>query len=170
LTIGKHTVDTRDSLFVFAGAFHEIVQEKPEKSKIGFIQESEQTPLMHCVPDKEFIEKYHMMPELIERIEYRTYCKKLKMEEYLEVCKSPNGPVENLKKVYEPLGVDLTFEESVYYELAKYAAEAENFGARLLYRTLAQAIVETCYQAMCLGQGPKEVFIRYDDIRDYFHT
>ncbi len=170
LNVGRRNIDLSNYLFVFAGAFTDIIHKKRDKPAIGFISEEHEEMEQSQISDEAFIDTYNMLPELLGRIDYKAYCRKLELDDFLSICKLQNGAVEGLKDVYNTLGLELIIEEDAYYEIARYSYETE-LGARNIQRTLAQAVMEKGYQASCcVNKAEKAIHIDGNDILHYLNA
>ena len=131
-------VDTKDILFICAGAFDgldKIVLKRMGSSVLGFEaevldkKELEEKEWMHEVTAHDLI-KYGIIPELIGRLPVITALSDLSEDDMVRVLTEPkNSVIYQFKHLFALDRVELLFEKEALYSIARKAKE-QNTGAR----------------------------------------
>jgi len=130
------TINTKNILFVFAGAFpglDEIVSNRLTSKKIGFGAEpalkSDLQGAMRQIKNED-LKKFGMEPELLGRIPVRVVLDELTQEHLFTILRNPDAPiVAHFSEVMESYGVEVSFEDEALRYIAGLAV-AEGTGAR----------------------------------------
>jgi endopeptidase Clp ATP-binding regulatory subunit ClpX len=143
----KHTVNTKDVLFIMSGAFaelSEIVQKRVKDKGIGFgaqlsSSQSKIDFLKHL--KAEDIITYGFESEFVGRLPVRAIFETLAESDLFEILKSPNNPVVLGKKLdFAAYDIQIKFEDAALKLLAA-DAYLENTGARGLVSAIERKLL-----------------------------
>lgn len=131
-------VDTTNILFICGGAFtglNDIINQRLGKKKIGFNHKNEecekQENVLHLV-QREDLEQFGLIPELIGRLPIVTSLDKLSIDDMTRILTEPkNAIINQFKKLMAYDGYDLEFTKESLEEIARIADERQT-GARAL--------------------------------------
>lgn len=134
-------IDTRNILFIFAGAFEgmdKIVEKRLKRGQIGFLsgssrQEtsipSDKSTLLSKVTAED-LRSYGLIPEFVGRIPIITHLDTLDEEALCRVLTEPrNALIRQYQKLFQMEGVELSFSEEAVRYIAKKAIQLR-LGAR----------------------------------------
>jgi ATP-dependent Clp protease ATP-binding subunit ClpX len=130
-------VDTTNILFICGGAFvglEDIIRHRIGKKQIGFGTESTEEEQQHILSlvQREDLEEYGLIPELIGRLPVVSTLEKLTVDQLKHILTEPkNAIVSQYKKLLAYDGYDLQFSDDALEAIALAADERET-GARAL--------------------------------------
>ncbi len=143
----KHTVNTKNILFIMSGAFEnlpQIIKKRIKDQGIGFgakITKSQEEPDFLKYVKTEDLIKFGFESEFVGRLPVGAVFEKLSEEDLFQILKTPNNPIILGKKLdFASYGIDVKFEDKVLRILAKQAFE-EATGARGLVSAVEKALL-----------------------------
>ncbi len=130
------TINTKNILFVFAGAFpglEEIVSKRLTQKQLGFGAEirrkSDNKDILRKATNED-LKNFGMEPELLGRIPVRVVLDELTEDQLFTILRSPEAPIiMHFSEVMESYGVSVDFDDDVLRHIAKLAV-SEGTGAR----------------------------------------
>lgn len=152
-------VDTKDILFICAGAFEgidKIISRRLNTNSLGFNVKSEEKKerdsknMLHYVNTKD-LRQFGLIPELIGRIPVVTYLDPLTEDDLKRILTEPkNAIIKQFKKLFELDDIELIIDDEVYDYIVKLANK-NKLGARGL-----RSIVETLMNDAMFNMPGKE--------------
>ena len=146
-------VDTTNILFICGGAFEGldgIIRARTDVSKIGFgyggeaSQGRAENVTAKVTPDD--LVRFGLIPELIGRLAVTASLDELSLEALVDVLTKPkNALVKQYRELFRLEGVDLSFNDTALFEVAK-RAKARGTGARGLRSVLEKTLLELMYE------------------------
>ena len=147
-------VDTSNILFICGGAFadlHKIVQERTEKSGIGFAanvysrgDKVDINALMNKVESQDLI-RYGLIPEFVGRLPVISTLGELDEAMLIQILSAPkNALTKQYMKLFAMENVGLEFHKDALCEVAKEAIKCKS-GARGLRSILENALRDVMY-------------------------
>ncbi|MBY0517670.1 MAG: ATP-dependent Clp protease ATP-binding subunit ClpX [Bacteriovoracaceae bacterium] len=146
-------VDTRNILFIVAGAFvglDKIIEQRMTKNKAVGLTKKENTEKKTFVESLGGIEpgdlvRFGLIPEFIGRLPVNAMLEELDEEALMQILTAPkNAIVKQYQKLFEFDGIELEFEEDALREVAKTALKRKT-GARGLRAILEQVMLDVMY-------------------------
>ena len=160
-------VDTKDILFICAGAFEgidKIISRRLNTNSLGFNVKSEEKKerdsknMLHYVNTKD-LRQFGLIPELIGRIPVVTYLDPLTEDDLKRILTEPkNAIIKQFKKLFELDDIELIIDDEVYDYIVKLANK-NKLGARGL-----RSIVETLMNDAMFNMPGKESGTLHIDI------
>ena len=143
-------VDTSNILFICGGAFEGldgIIRNRTDVSKVGFGYQGEtKNENVAAKVTPEDLVRFGLIPELIGRLAVTASLDELSLEALVDVLTKPkNALVKQYKELFRLEHVDLSFNESALYEIAK-RAKARGTGARGLRSVMEKTLLELMYE------------------------
>ncbi len=142
-------VDTTNILFICGGAFEGldgIIRNRTDVSKVGFGYAGERSENVTAKVSPEDLMRFGLIPELIGRLAVTASLNELSLEALVDVLTKPrNALVKQYQELFRLEGVDLSFNDSALYEVAK-RAKARGTGARGLRSVLEKTLLELMYE------------------------
>jgi len=143
-------VDTTNILFICGGAFEGldgIIRSRTDVSKVGFGYAGERKgENVTAKVSPEDLMRFGLIPELIGRLAVTASLEELSLEALVDVLTKPrNALAKQYQELFRLEGVDLSFNESALYEVAK-RAKAKGTGARGLRSVLEKTLLELMYE------------------------
>lgn len=144
------TIDTKNILFICAGAFDGIEQIIEKRLNVGKIQkigfehigrnnEEDENIIKHISTDD--VKKFGLIPEIVGRIPIITYTTKLDEDALVDILTKPKDALtKQYKELFKMDNVELVFEDDALREIAKNALELKT-GARGL-KSILEKILE----------------------------
>ncbi len=163
----KSTFDTRNILYIFAGAFHEnqdtlsltelVSRRLRGDKKVGFGVDHDtrrnEAALLEQVAIDDLI-KYGLKRELVGRLSQRAVLQKLTRKNLIEILtKSKSSPLLGYRELFVEKGYALEVEENTYDALV--AACPKETGARSLHEVCSRVFLEIIYDPKVFAQGNK---------------
>ena len=143
-------VDTSNILFICGGAFEgldSIIRNRTDVSKVGFGYQGEtkgENVAAKVTPED--LVRFGLIPELIGRLAVTASLDQLSLEALVDVLTKPkNALVKQYRELFRLEHVDLSFNESALYEIAK-RAKARGTGARGLRSVMEKTLLELMYE------------------------
>lgn len=143
---GKNsTVNTKDILFIFGGAFVSLENDK-KGSRIGFLgAESQDDATEKEITHEDFI-TYGLIPEFVGRIPVITRLSGLKKENLVEILTKPkNAVIKQYQALFKMDGIQLTFDEDAVDYIAEQAMKKKT-GARGLKGIIEKQIMQLMFE------------------------
>lgn len=143
------TVNTRNILFIFGGAFvglDKIVSKRKSGggAKIGFNAVQEEKPDITGVEAGDLVQ-FGLIPELVGRIPVITTLNDLTEDQLVEIMTTPrNAITKQYRKLFSLDGVELSFSEDALREIAKLASKKKT-GARGLRSIIEEKLIPVQY-------------------------
>lgn len=148
-------VDTSNILFICGGAFgdlHKIIQNRTDKSGIGFSAEvkspnnaSHTSDLLKQVEPQDLI-KYGLIPEFVGRLPVIATLDELDESALVKILLEPkNALTKQYQKLFEYEEVELVFREDALTQMAKRAIQRKT-GARGLRSILEHILLDVMYE------------------------
>lgn len=166
----KITINTKNILFVFAGAFVGMIDSNEKSSPIGYLdiddKDSGKVKDNSRVMPKDLIE-HGMIPELVGRISMITKLHHLDEDHLIDILKTTkNNAIEQYQNMFSVDGIKVTFTEDTYKEIAKTAVTLKT-GARSLRSIIDFLMVDKIYDIELTGDNPtKEIVIDVEYTKD----
>ena len=145
-------VDTKDILFIVAGAFDgldKIIERRMTRMPLGLMNEANRTG--KSVVEKfggievEDLSKFGLIPEFIGRLPINAMLDKLDEEALVRILVEPkNAITKQYKKLFDFDGIELEFKQDAIDEVAKLAVTKKT-GARGLRAILEQSMLDIMY-------------------------
>lgn len=143
----KHTVNTKNILFIMSGAFEnlpQIIKKRIKDQGIGFgakiTKSQEESDFLKYVKTEDLI-KFGFESEFVGRLPVGAVFEKLSEDDLFQILKTPNNPIILGKKLdFAAYDIDVKFEDKVLRILAKQAFE-EDTGARGLVSAVEKALL-----------------------------
>ena len=162
-------IDTKDILFICAGAFEGLekkIGQRLNQQAIGFDKVNKKhlnnSELLSRVTPQD-LRAFGLIPEIIGRLPVVTHTEELDEEALVRILKEPE---DSLVKQYTELmrldGCDLKFSDDALLEIAKEALEAKT-GARGLRHVMEEVMSDTMFEIPSSGQ--KEAIFTLEDIQ-----
>ena len=146
------SVDTKDILFIVAGAFDgldKIIERRMTKMPLGLMNQAVRSN--KSVVEKfggievEDLSKFGLIPEFIGRLPINAMLDKLDEEALMRILVEPkNAITKQYKKLFDFDGIELEFEDAAIEEVAKLAV-TKRTGARGLRAILEQSMLDIMY-------------------------
>jgi endopeptidase Clp ATP-binding regulatory subunit ClpX len=143
----RRVINTRHILFIMSGAFNaleDIVKQRLYQQEMGFgakISSKKQRKSYLPYVKAEDLIKYGFESEFIGRLPVIAVFENLDTDDLYQILKNPNSMVVNAKKQdFRAYGINLEFEDEVFFALAQKAAEEET-GARGLVSVLEKKLL-----------------------------
>lgn len=159
--ITEVSIDTKNILFVFGGAFVGIDTPKEEKKHIGFT--SDPVPKQKHSADitQEDIVKYGFIPEFIGRIPIIVQMKALTRNDLRGILvDTPKSVLSQYRELFAFDNIKVSFDESLINEILDNAI-AKKMGARGLRGTIEKDMMRIMFEASKYG-GSKRITITRD--------
>lgn len=138
----KVSINTKNILFIAAGAFSGLEALKKEKPSLGIAQQEMEKPSSELSP---FL-KFGLIPELLGRFPVTCVTEPLSEKELIEILKTSE---DSILKYYQELfflnGVELELKEELLKDVAQKALK-EELGARGLKRQLEERFKDILFQ------------------------
>jgi len=148
------SINTRDILFVFGGAFNDlekIVARRVRKKQMGFggnvhaNQEMNPYELLSQVEPRDLV-KYGLIPELVGRMPVVAVLHELEEDALVRILEEPkNSLVRQYQRLFQMDGVSLRFTDSALREIAREAMKRKT-GARGLRAILESIMLDVMYE------------------------
>ena len=162
-------VDTRNILFIVAGAFvglDKIIERRMTKKPMGLVNNSSSRPKVKSLVEKlggieaEDLSRFGLIPELIGRLPVNAVLDKLDEDALIRILVEPkNAITKQYKKLFDFDGIELVFEEDAICEVAKLAVSKKT-GARGLRAILEQSMLDIMYEIPSKTQISKVIVTR----------
>jgi len=143
-------VDTTNILFICGGAFEGldgIIRSRTDVSKVGFGYRGEtkgENVAAKVTPED--LVRFGLIPELIGRLAVTASLDELSLEALVDVLTKPrNALTKQYQELFRLEGVDLSFNDSALYEVAK-RAKVRGTGARGLRSVMEKTLLELMYE------------------------
>jgi len=143
-------VDTTNILFICGGAFEgldSIIRSRTDVSKVGFGYKGEtkgENVAAKVTPED--LVRFGLIPELIGRLAVTASLDELSLEALVDVLTKPrNALTKQYQELFRLENVDLSFNDSALYEIAK-RAKARGTGARGLRSVMEKTLLELMYE------------------------
>ncbi|HEX7021280.1 MAG TPA: ATP-dependent Clp protease ATP-binding subunit ClpX [Trueperaceae bacterium] len=143
-------VDTSNILFICGGAFEgidDIVRARVDVSRVGFGKApatEDAGPSYEVMPED--LMKFGLIPELIGRLAVVVKLQELSLEALVDVLTKPRGAlVKQYKELFALEGVELDFEDTALFEVARLA-QRQHTGARGLRAVLEKILQEPMFE------------------------
>ncbi len=146
-------VDTRNILFIVAGAFvglEKIIEKRMTQRPMGLVSTKEEA--VQSVTEKlggieaEDLTKFGLIPEFIGRLPVNALLQELDEDALVNILTQPkNAITKQYAKLFEYDGIELDFEEDALKEVARIAL-AKKTGARGLRAILEQVMLDVMYE------------------------
>ena len=153
-------IDTTEILFIFSGAFTDLLSPPAEQIPIGFHQLSPQQKEVDNshIPTTQELVKYGFMQELIGRIPLKCCYRALSVGAlYKILAKSNISPVQDFQALFQETGNSLKIENSALKAIARQAFEIGT-GARGLRTIMGEFLYPLLYKVDGVIEG-KEITI-----------
>ncbi|MCB9062700.1 MAG: ATP-dependent Clp protease ATP-binding subunit ClpX [Halobacteriovoraceae bacterium] len=147
-------VDTRNILFIVAGAFvglDKIIEKRMTKRPMGLLGKSEKSNNEQTVVEKlggieaEDLSRFGLIPEFIGRLPVNAMLEELDEKALIQILVEPkNAITKQYKKLFEFDGIEIEFEEDALKEVAAMALKKKT-GARGLRAILEQSMLDLMY-------------------------
>lgn len=162
-------IDTKDILFIFMGAFTDLLKPSPCRAATGFCTDpgrsGEEEAAVVGMPTTEQLVGYGFVNELLGRIPIRVRYNRLSVQSLLKILtESDISPVREYMQMFVPFGHVLRFEEAALEEVAKKAAGLDS-GARALREILGGIIYPIFHDIVNLSDGSRNVIITADTLK-----
>jgi ATP-dependent Clp protease ATP-binding subunit ClpX len=148
-------VDTRNILFICAGAFsglEKIISSKGKGSSIGFgadvrsKEDASGKDIFNNVEPEDLI-KFGLIPEIVGRLPVIAPLEGLTEDDLVKVLSEPKNSIsKQYQKLFELDKIELTFEEDALREMAKRAIECKT-GARGLRAIAEEILLDIMFEA-----------------------
>ena len=143
-------VDTTNILFICGGAFEGldgIIRSRTDVSKVGFGYKGEtkgENVAAKVTPED--LVRFGLIPELIGRLAVTASLDELSLNALVDVLTKPrNALVKQYKELFRLENVDLSFNDSALYAIAK-RAKARGTGARGLRSVMEKTLLELMFE------------------------
>ena len=146
-------VDTRNILFIVAGAFvglDKIIEKRLTKRPMGLVTKEEK--VQQSVVEKlggieaEDLSKFGLIPEFIGRLPVNALLQELDEEALVQILTEPkNAITKQYQRLFEYDGIEIEFEEDALREVAATALRKKT-GARGLRAILEQTMLDVMYE------------------------
>lgn len=141
----KVSINTKNILFIAAGAFSGLEELKKEKPTLGITQEKRETEPQNKKDLKPFL-KFGLIPELLGRFPVTCFTEPLSENELIEILRnSEDSILRYYKELFFINGVELELKEDLLRDVAKKALK-EELGARGLKRQLEERFKDILFQ------------------------
>lgn len=146
-------IDTKDILFICAGAFEgidKIIERRTDKSSLGFGStlkdaQAKDTLVQQVIPQD--LVKFGLIPELVGRTPVLTVLEPLDREALIKILTEPkNSMVRQYQKLFELDDIKLAFEPEALEAVAERAIERKT-GARGLLAIMEDVLGKTMFDA-----------------------
>ena len=147
-------VDTRNILFIVAGAFvglDKIIESRMTKKPMGLGLENQEKAQKSVIEklggiEPEDLTRFGLIPEFIGRLPVNALLEELDEEALVQILTEPkNAITKQYQKLFEMDGIDLEFEPDALVEVAKTALRKKT-GARGLRAILEQTMLDIMYE------------------------
>ncbi|MEK3956034.1 ATP-dependent Clp protease ATP-binding subunit ClpX [Psychrobacillus sp. FSL K6-1464] len=141
------TLNTKNILFIFGGAFVDMIDSKGNKEDkvVGFLRENKTTMKKKSPGHEEFI-KYGLIPEFMGRIPIIAKLNPLLKEDLRDIMTKPkNAVVKQYQALFEMDGIALIFEDNAIDYIAEQALQKKT-GARGLKSIIESKMLEMMYE------------------------
>lgn len=150
----KIMINTRNILFVFAGAFVGLIGDN-KKKHISIIEENQNlntdNSIKKVVPDD--LVKYGIIPELIGRVSLIAQMHPLSKDHLISILQnSKNNVIEQYSNMFEHDKIKINFDEGSYESIAEKAVELKT-GARSLRSIIDYLMVDKIYDIETEGEN-----------------
>ncbi|MCK5867728.1 MAG: AAA family ATPase [Mycoplasmataceae bacterium] len=137
-------IDTKNILFVMAGAFVGLIGDEAETKTIGFNKQYVDDIKNKKIMPVDLVD-YGMIPELVGRISMIAQMHKLKQKHLVKILKNTkNNVIDQYIQLFSFDNISIDFDEDVYEEIAAKALELKT-GARSLKSIVDYLMVEKVY-------------------------
>jgi len=163
-------VDTRDILFIAAGAFAEldkiIVQRNNSKSAMGFTGNPDKTEVDRGKFRQEDFIKFGMIPEFTGRFPVITHVEELDLDSMVRILVEPkNNLIKQMQFYFDIDNIELKFTDSAIVAIAEQALEMQS-GARALKGILENVLQPYLFNIESIKKsGEKTIEITEEIIR-----
>ena len=170
----KLTINTKNILFVLAGAFVGLVGENTNKEskEIGFVTSEtiKNDPKMKKIMPNDLV-KYGIIPELIGRISMIAQMHLLDKEDLEKILKNTkNNIVDQYKELYTHDNIELKVDKKVYPQIAEKAL-ALKIGARSLKSIVDYLMVDKIYDIELEGdQKTSEIILNEKYVKNQLNS
>jgi ATP-dependent Clp protease ATP-binding subunit ClpX len=159
------SIDTSKMLFVFAGAFQDLVKPKP-KSEIGFLGNKD-TEIKIKQLTKKDIAKNGFKPELMGRISEVIQLNELTEKDYKDILlTTKDGYLSYYEELFLEHNTSINISEEVAIDLSRRAFE-ENLGARALNTVLFESLSDKLLESEDLD---KDKFYNLSLTKDFIEN
>jgi ATP-dependent Clp protease ATP-binding subunit ClpX len=164
-------VDTKDILFICAGAFcglEDIIQKRGGKSRLGFgltTEDENEVPSISAVGgvEPEDLLQFGLIPEFIGRLPVIAGLEELDADALVEILVKPkNALVKQYQKLFELEGVELHFSEGALRAIAEKSLKRKS-GARGLRAILESIMLDVMFD-LPSESGIKEVVVSEESV------
>ena len=159
-------VDTRNILFIVAGAFvglDKIIERRVTKRPMGLVGEKLPFKKGKTVVEKfggieaEDLSRFGLIPELIGRLPVNAMLEELDQDALMRILVEPkNAITKQYKKLFDFDSIELEFEDEAISEVAKLAVSKKT-GARGLRAILEQSMLDIMYELPSKTQVSKVI-------------
>jgi ATP-dependent Clp protease ATP-binding subunit ClpX len=163
-------VDTKDILFIAAGAFAEldkiIVQRNNSKSAIGFTGNPDKKEVDRSKFRQEDFIKFGMIPEFTGRFPVITHVEELDLDSMVRILVEPkNNLIKQMQFYFDIDNIELKFTDSAIVAIAEQALEMQS-GARALKGILENVLQPYLFNIESIKKsGEKTIEITEEIIR-----
>ena len=173
-------VDTKDILFICAGAFEgidKIISRRLNTNSLGFNVKSEEKKerdsknMLHYVNTKD-LRQFGLIPELIGRIPVVTYLDPLTEDDLKRILTEPkNAIIKQFKKLFELDDIELIIDDEVYDYIVKLANK-NKLGARGLRSIVETLMNDAMFNMLGKESGKLHIDIEYakEKLKEYEDT
>ena len=161
-------VDTRNILFIVAGAFvglDKIIERRMTKRPMGLVSNDSISKDKSVVEkfggiEAEDLSRFGLIPELIGRLPVNATLDELDQDALIRILEEPkNAITKQYKKLFDFDGIELEFEKDAIFEVAKLAVSKKT-GARGLRAILEQSMLDIMYELPSKTQVSKVIVTR----------
>lgn len=141
----RQTIDTSNIMFVFAGAFGNLVDKKKKARKIGFSSESPDKVKRAAEINETDLIEYGIIPEILGRIGTFITLEDLNKEQLMSILLDvEDSPVKQAKELCKLRGLPYPLEAGDYDDILKEVAKTK-LGARGLSRAVEKRLMPHLY-------------------------
>ncbi len=143
LSCGEETIETKQMLFLFAGAFQgldKLVEQRCQKKSIGFAAESEEKKMPAA--SMEDVQAYGFSRELLGRIGSLHCIPTMEIEDYMRLLINGKASIaEKFGSLFAAQGVGFLVDEEVCVHLSEQAMQ-RNMGARAMEAIVKEKVLQ----------------------------
>ena len=159
------SIDTKNILFVFGGAFVGIDAPKEEKKQIGFVLDKVSNQERSQIITQEDIVKYGFIPEFIGRIPIIVQMKALTRDDLRGILVgTPKSVLSQYKELFAMDNIKVSFDEDLINDILDNTI-SKNMGARGLRGAIEKDMMRIMFEGSKYG-GSKKVLITKELLRN----
>lgn len=139
-------VDTKNVMFIFAGAFAGISELKQQRtSKMGFTSNSIGDLVNQISLETRDLILYGMLPELVGRMHRIVEMNELSQNDLIDIMKKPKKSIcKQYQDILHTKDIELNFDDTAYQLIAKTAIQSK-LGARALRNIIEDTMEDLLY-------------------------